>query len=280
MHYEALADEPAGTVAAAASSLQDASAQDTVWIATPVRLLAGLSTVHVGNIVALDAQTRAQLASDFNQAFHDSGHRLHALEPDTLILTSSKLRLAETMEPARCLGSNALATLAQGSGAGALLQLGSEIEMWLHTHPSTAGCVSTLWLWGGGGNYLMIANADRHRPRQETVFGSEPFVSGLARLGGQDMRPAPAQFDESLFADTDRTLVVLETWRMMSDASDTPESVLRALDERWIAPAQALANRGEIEQLVLLANDRQITYRGRDRLKRWRRVRRGLAALA
>lgn len=126
----------------------------------------------------------------------------------------------------------------------------------------------------------MIANADRHRPRLESVFGSEPFVSGLARLSGRDVRPVPDQFDESLFADSDRALVVLETWRMMSGSSDTPEQALRALDERWIAPARAFANRGEIEQLVLLANDRQIVYRGRDRLKRWRRARRGLAALA
>ena len=57
------------------------------------------------------------------------------------------------------------------------------------------------------------------------------------------------------------------------------EHGLATLDARWIRPAAALVAGGALRRVYVVANDRCLSLTRHDRLKRWRRARRGLAGL-
>jgi hypothetical protein len=51
------------------------------------------------------------------------------------------------------------------------------------------------------------------------------------------------------------------------------------IDRRFLLPAVQALRQGQFEQLHLLANDRHLMRRARDRFKFWRRARPGLTGL-
>jgi len=55
---------------------------------------------------------------------------------------------------------------------------------------------------------------------------------------------------------------------------------LRALDERFIAPALTQLRRGHLERVTLIANDHALQLHRRSALKVWRRARAGLESFA
>jgi hypothetical protein len=129
------------------------------WMATPVHLVAGLTSVHVDrrSILRLDANDQSALATDFQRVFHDSGFELRPLDSGDFLVLGPPIPPAETLEPARAMG----ASIADARGANvpdpALRRLGAEIEMWLHDHAVNDSRgrrgewpVTGLWLWGGG----------------------------------------------------------------------------------------------------------------------------------
>src|SRR6202000_50912 len=80
----------------------------TVWIATPVRLIAGMSSVHLDrrSILRLSADDLAALAEEFGHVFHDSGFVLEPLESGDFLLFGPSVDVAHELEPARLLGSD------------------------------------------------------------------------------------------------------------------------------------------------------------------------------
>jgi hypothetical protein len=54
---------------------------------------------------------------------------------------------------------------------------------------------------------------------------------------------------------------------------------LAELDRRFVSPALAALRQGEVESVVLVANDRRLLVRRGDRLKLWRRPRLGIEGL-
>ena len=55
------------------------------------------------------------------------------------------------------------------------------------------------------------------------------------------------------------------SWRLADAVAD--------IDRRLIAPSLAAIRRGELERLVLVANDRRLSFRRADRWRLWRRMR-------
>jgi len=274
----------------AAAALADAPAARAVWLATPLHLIAGLTSVHFDrrSLLRLPLAELEVLAAGFGETFRGSGFELHPLESGELLLSGAAEPVpSSTTEPARLLLHPVADALPAGEGAPALRRLIAEIEMWLHGHPlndQRARCgappVSTLWLWGGGAPALTPATASGQITA--AAFGADAYVRGLWRLAGGESAVMPVHW-EALISErrVQRALGVVEvadllhahpSWRLADALAD--------IDRRLLSPALAALNRGSLERLVLVANDRCLTLRAADRWRLWRRRRPGLEGLA
>jgi hypothetical protein len=99
------------------------------------------------------------------------------------------------------------------------------------------------------------------------------------------MRPMPVDW-AALIGESraQRALGVIEVAELLhANASWHLGDAVAEIDRRLISPALAALSRGELERLVLLANDRHFSLRSAGRWRLWRRMRtmrRGLEALA
>lgn len=285
---------------------------DFVWLADPVHLLAGMTSLHLapGGILTLDAGAQAELCGAFAESFAELGWRLAPTRAGRFLASgpppSGEVR---TTEPARVLGSSVAEALPRGAGATMLRSIGAEIEMWLHEHPLNvrrmrAGLlpVSTLWLWGGGPRLdarererggraahedVSQGAASADRSPEAAVFSDDAYMAGLAHLAGARLAPEPPTGIAQVAAErAPRRIVTLELSGASArpDAStyaapDEPLRALEALDREWIAPALERVAHRELERLTLIANDRCVSVTAGDLLKVWRRRRTALEAL-
>jgi hypothetical protein len=272
---EDLVGVPTSLVAAAG----DVADELTSWMATPLHLAAGLTTLHFDarGILRLSRQEQEALARDF----HDPGMQLVPLPSGEFLLLQPRVTVATTTEPPRIAGGNVAEALPKGDGAAQLRRLGAEIEMWLHDHPvnrARAGrnqlTISTLWIWGGGsGNPVARAST----PALPRAFGSDSYLDGLWRLCGGEPQPLPEQL-ESTYAEG--AVLVVEARRMLrTNALWSVPELLVELDRRFIAPAVDALRRGEIGRVSILVNDRCLAMSFGDRRKFWRRRRSALESL-
>jgi hypothetical protein len=285
-------DSPAYPGATAAKLPSDSSA----WIATPAHLIAGLTSLHLDrrSILRLPIADLESLAKDFNHVFVDADLSLTPLSSGDFLLQGPGTLTGSTTEPARALVADLEAALPKGSNARSLKRLGAELEMWLHASPlnetrQRAGQlpVSTLWLWGGGPR----STASAHRAplldppsntRADVAFGTDPYLAGLWHLrGGSQIRALPDQLNSQPGQpDAQRTLLVTEVTPLLQKNPHC--SVLEALadlDRRFLTPALAALRQGDIESVVILANDIEVRLRRHDRLKLWRRRQSALMGL-
>lgn len=279
------AHHPAASVAAAGTTVPCGR---TCWMATPLHLLQGLTSVHAdwGGLLRLPAGQRERLIEGFGEAFGGSGFELTGLASGEFVLTTPPLAPVRTVEPPRMLLSSVADALPSGDGAGALRRLGAEIEMWLHAHPLNGERVrrgerpvSTLWIWGGG--EPPVTAAAPARPVPVNVFTREAYATGLCRLAGVQCGPAPAQGSMAAGAGAPRSLYVLELAPLLqSRSTGSLSAALAELDRRVLCPAVLALRHGRIDSLVLLANERRWTLRAAHRWRLWRRGARGLEALA
>lgn len=276
----------------AAAALADAPSDRAVWLATPVHLIAGLTSLHFDrrSVLRLEDATLQQLAASFGDTFRDSGFDLRPLGGGELLLFGPEVSPpATTTEPVRMLLTSVAEALPMGEGARALRRLSAEIEMWLHGHPVNdelarrgALTVATLWLWGGGTPASRLP-ADL-RGITDAAFGSDAYVRGLWRLAGGETRPMPVDWTTMIGEPrVERALGVVEVAELLhANASWRLADAVTEIDRRLISPAVAALRRGELDRLVLLANDRHLSVRAADRWRLWRRMRarKGLESLA
>jgi hypothetical protein len=309
-----LAQSAPATVAAAASR---ATASDVngrmAWIATPVHLVAGLSSVHLDarGLLHVDLDSRRALAQDFNPVFAESGFRLEALPSAGFLLLGPRIGDLDTVEPARLLRASETGALPQASTQPRVRRLVAEIEMWLHNHPVNAERtrrgrlpITALWLWGGGGAREGIALgvelplgsdttdtvpasvvrgaalAATATPIPGVAFGDDPYLHGLWRMSGSNVRAMPEHFEEVLGHTSRRAVCVIE----LSHAFDahrhwTIRDALADLDRRWIKSALDALRRRDIGRITVVANDHRLTLGTRDPWKLWRMPRPALTAL-
>jgi len=284
-------------------------------MATPMHLIAGMTSVHVDrrSILRLDAADQMTLAADFQRVFHDSGFHLQALEAGDFLMLGPEMPRAETREPARALGGS---MGQQADSSIALRRLGAEIEMWLHDHPINDTRrrrgelpVTSLWLWGAGAipsrGDVGIARSptsvhpatavtasdspgDAHGAGDSSgvadgavAFGRDSYLQGLWAMRGAKVAPLPQQLADVFgYPHAQRAVLVIEIGLMLQ--TNPKWSFFEAvadIDRLFIAPAVEALNRGQYDRLVVLANDYELTLRARDRLKFWRRAPSGLSGL-
>jgi hypothetical protein len=287
----------------------------TAWIATPVHLIAGLTSLHLDrrSILRLSRADLESLAADFNHTFGDSDLQLTPLPAGDFLMRGPATLIAATTEPARAVAGDLDASLPKGNDARPLKRLGAELEMWLHASPLNETRrrrgelpVSTLWLWGGtpssiagatptpaggvpastsssntrtGGTHTDSTHTDS--THTDLAFGNDSYLTGLWRAHGDRSRALPDRFAD-LPADphAQRAVFVLEVTSMLHlNPNWTVLEVLADLDRRFVSPALAALGEGDLETIVLLANDTQWRVRRRDRLKLWRRAHPGMTGL-
>jgi hypothetical protein len=280
----ALAGEPPALIAARCCSAEVA---DAAWLATPVHYIAGLSSLHLEHrgLLKLPMATLTALAEDFREVFQGSDFALEALPSGGFLLRGPAVAEAQTIEPARCVGTSIAAALPRNA---ALRRLGAEIEIWLHEHPVNLArraraelAVTGLWIWGGG--------TAPHPPRVRSgtcsenarAYGRDPYLDGLWCARGASARALPESIAALLEESARSSVIVVELAELLAtDMRAGVGDALALLDARFLAPAAELLARGALGSLTLIANDRCLILKRRDSMKRWRRSYRGLAALA
>jgi hypothetical protein len=280
-----LAALPAASVAGA--GVQALPADQPLWLATPVHMVAGLDTVrvHPAGLLRLAEEEQRILQDDFARVFAGSGWSLHATGRRELLLAgSSTLKGAaiRSADPALWLGADPRAGLPSGPGSESLRRFGAELEMWLHEHPVNLAraargvlTVSALWIWGGGAAVArkgMVAAAAPVPAPAMTAWADELFIDGLAHCVGLRVEPLPQRWPRrgADRAPTNDLLAVCS----MGVAPD--QRWLQGLESDWIAPALATWHAGELHTITLLAADRVVTLRRsplRSLLRKFRRVR-------
>lgn len=299
----------AAAVCDASRAPQEPQPHEFVWFADPVHLIAGLTSMHLAprGVLTLDSPTQRALRDAFGAMFAERRMRLVPTRAGRFLASGPAPEGdVRTTEPQRALGSNILEAVPSGAGAGALLSLGAEIEMWLHEHPLNAArlrarqpAISTLWLWGGGPPLVDAGRAAASTSGSSSsaaIFGDDPYMEGLARLCGARIAPQSPDLESAMAERAPRRVVALELFRApqappeSAGARGTPNErgmsaltdagdPLMTFDREWVAPALERLARGELSRLTVVANDRRVSITARDRLKLWRRPRGALEAL-
>lgn len=279
---------PAAVAAVVSESLQPESGS-TVWFASPVHLTASLTSVHLDflGLLELDRASQDALRESFLEVFGSSGYGIVPAEGGGFLAKTSVLPEVRTTDPARCLGSTIGEALPTGPGAAELRKLSSEMEMWLHDHAVNVARVrrgqrpvSTLWIWGGGAPMMEAADNTNAQETGTILYSSDAFVRGLARVSGVPLRPIPESAGALFEQKPERAAVIVNAFRSAEGAVPaSPLDALREIDRRWIVPALEALGRVELERFAIVANDRLLSLRPRDRWRFWRRDRGALAGL-
>lgn len=279
-----LPDAAPATVAAAALATQQAR---TVWMATPVHLVAGLTSLHLDrrSTLRLSTDDLTALAAEFRRVFHDSGFVLEPLASGEFLLLGPQMPVAQTLEPARAMG-NSIADAQPRDPA--LRRVGAEIEMWLHEHPINEArtrrgemSVTGLWLWGGGPMPALRDTRPASEAHSDIAFGNDAYLQGLCVSLGKKVFPLPQQLTDVFgYPEVRRAALVIEIGPMLhSNSRWTFIDAIAQIDRAFIAPAVEALGAAKVERLVILANDHELTLRARDRFRLWRRVPAGLSGL-
>jgi hypothetical protein len=288
---------PAAIAAASHGDPEPADSAGAIWFATPLHLIAGLTSLHLDrrSILSLTENESRELIQDFVRVFWDSEFSLETIESGIFLMRSRTAISVETTEPARVVVSDLQAVLPTGPGAPGLRRFGAELEMWLHGHPVNQQRaargeppVSTLWLWGGGRtpagvglNAPDIAAAEGGA-MTDVGFGADPFVVGLWRLQGLEPLSLPERLPQSESYPDARKVVLVAAATPLLHANPhwTIFEALVDLDRRFIEPALEQLRAGKVSSVVLIANDTQLRIKRRDILRFWRRARKsGVEAL-
>ncbi len=260
-----------------------AARPETLWLAVPVHLSAGLARVHLApaGLLYLHEDELARLAQDFSAAFAGSGFSLTPASPRELLLLTPGIEAVATAEPARFAGAAVNEALPRGPAAAGLRRTWTETEMWLHSLPGNQARrlpVTALWPWGALGTCtLPPATAVGPGP---VAFAHDAYVRGLWHICGLACHALPRGLDGVLGAQPgERVALITETGSLLSEGSEGLGAALAQLDACYLAPAVRALRAGDIARLRLIANDRCLTAARGAGLKFWRRPRAGLRGL-
>lgn len=246
---------PAVASAALAASTADRVAGSWVCVATPVHLIAGMSSVGLAADGILDvAPSEADaLAADFNGVFGGEGVRLERGR-DALLLCRFDTPLRVRMsDPAEAAGRDVWPYLPRGEDAPRVRRLMSEVEMWLFDHAVNRGrreggapAISGLWLWGGG-------PGDTEAPAVSGwTGGDDPLFAALGRKARYPVGSGSG-------------VVAISHW------PGTPG--WRRAEELWLAPAVDDLKAGRLKSIELSAHRRCVRLGARALRRFWRRAR-------
>jgi hypothetical protein len=190
---------------------------------------------------------------------------LHTLPDGSCCISSENILDVVTCSPDAAAARELPLAMPQGSDAGVLRRLMTEIQMLLHDHPvnevrarRNLPAINAGWLWGTG-----PASARTVTQMLPPAFADDLYLRGIYSLHGQSCAPVPANC-EALLADLARVQ------RAVAVAAVADSS---ALESKWLQPlAAALATR-RLTQLDLVLDDWHLQV-GRAALRRfWRKPR-------
>lgn len=244
------------------------------FVATPVRLVAGMSSVHMAadGVLELSAAEADQLAADFGRVFGGAGMTLRRGHGSVLACLFDAPVRVETTPPERVAGEDVWNHMPRGEHATRLRRFMSELEMWLHEHPVNLERakhqlppVTQLWLWGGGPAHAKFPEA-AVQP-QGSAGSAEPAGPpgrGAWAAGNDPLRMAFVE--EAQYPGASRSgLVVTHEW--------PGTAAWAAFEQNWLAPiAHDLGSR-RLGRIDLSGGARCISVSPRGTRRFWRRVR-------
>lgn len=243
-------DLPVGRTLAAHAGLAPAPG-DGWWVATPVRLVAGLSSVHFdpAGSVELAPDVAAAFAARQQAEWADPTHRLVA-SGSTLLVQLATPAKAATRDPASLAGLGLDAGRPEGPDAARLERLMTELQMWLHERGPTGRDgrqANGLWLWGGGEGEVGGGGP------WPVMGASDPFLQALSHATPRD---PGRRVDVACVAD------LVARGGSFADA-----------DREWFLPLEARLRDGEVSVAELYCRGRVHVLRASQRCRAWRRRR-------
>jgi len=255
--YRLIAPEGARVPPVASAALAPNASRSGGWVcmATPVHLLAGMTSIGMAadGLLEIEPFEADALAADFNRVFAGGGVSLERGRDALLLCRFDQALRVTTSAPEEAAGHDLWGYLPQGEDAARLRSLTSEIEMWLFDHPvnrrrheTQRPVINALWLWGGG-----AADAGPLAVNGWTA-GEDPLFASLTPASRY---PGAATSG----------VVAVPDWPGSPPWHD--------VEERWLAPAVADLRAGRLESIRLSARRRSMQLNARALRRFWRRAR-------
>jgi hypothetical protein len=256
--YRLIAPEGADVPAVATAALSPGASRAAgswVCLATPVHLLAGMTSIGMASdgILEIEPAEADALAADFNRVFAGGGVGLERGRDALLLCRFAAPLCVRTRAPEEAAGHDLWEYLPAGEDAARLKSLASEIEMWLFDHPvnlrrqeAQRPVINALWLWGGGAAEAAPPTLSGWTAGEDPLFGSFASTSrypGAAASG----------------------VVAVPDW------PGTP--AWQDVEEHWLAPALADLRAGRLQSIELSARRRKMQLSARALWRFWRRAR-------
>jgi hypothetical protein len=155
--------------------------QGWVALATPVHLVAGMSTVLLpaDGLLELEPFEADTLTTEFNREFGGGAARLLRGLGSKIFCVFDERLAAQTTTPDEALGRDVWAFQPRGDGSQQLRRFAAEIEMWLFDHALNAArrargapAISALWLWGGGAGDAPLPRIEGWAAGDDALFAS------------------------------------------------------------------------------------------------------------
>ena len=252
--------EPPSIAAAQLRASGDAQRRGWAALATPVHLVAGMSSVQLpaDGVLDIDASEADRLCADFNHAFAGGGVRLARGRGSTLLCVLDAPLSVETASPDEALGGDVWAHLPRGADAAALRRLASEIEMWLFDHAVNAArrargvpAISALWLWGGGALDAPVGPIEGWTAGDDALFSAFDPLPHYPRQAGAGLA-IPG-------------VVVLSAWPGTAAWRDS--------ERAWLDPAVEDLKAGRLRRIEISAGAASHSVSARGLARFWRRSR-------
>ena len=234
-------------------------------LATPVHLVAGMSSVHLpaDGLLEIDPSEADALASDFNRSFAGGGSSLVRGSGSSLFCVFDAPLTADTTPPDEALGSDVWAHQPHGQGSAELRRLGTEIEMWLFDHELNAArrarglpLISALWLWGGGALAAPLPRVAGWAAGDDALFSAFDRRSEYPRAAGAGAGGSDASRSG---------VVVISAWPGTAAWQES--------EHRWLMPALDDLKAGYLSGIEISAGDSSFSVSARALRRFWRRSR-------
>jgi hypothetical protein len=256
--FRLIAPEGARVPAVATAALAPSASRAAgawVCVATPVHLLAGMTSVGMAadGLLEIESAEADALAADFNLVFAGGGVSLERGRDALLLCRFNEPLRVTTSAPEEAAGHDLWAYLPRGDDAARLRGLTSEIEMWLFDHAvnrrrreTQQPDINALWLWGGGAADAGTPTLSGWTAGVDPLFGSLAVVSRYPGASTSGVVAVP----------------------------DWPGSAAwHEVEERWLAPALDDLRAGRLSSIELSARRRCMRLNARALRRFWRRTR-------
>jgi hypothetical protein len=248
---------------AAISAASEWGADDGSWLhVEPVHLAVSRDGLALQIIPTWTQVELAMLEPALKKHCEQAGFEWRRSGEQVWLRCDESLRV-ETVAPQAAALHGLRGAQAEGADAKRIVQLGTELQMLLHEHPtqqqrSARGQlpINALWLWGTG----------QHTPQSlatlPLLWSDERYVRGLARLCGSECRPLP-----------DSLTTVSEQARHHDTIVIAQIDSAVHVEQRWFAPLHQALRSGVWRSARVYLDDFYFEIERSQLWRVWRRAR-------